>query len=174
MIRQQWNVFAALAQVGHADGNHTEAIVEILAELIFGYRLIQIAVGGGDNPHIDGNLTGAADRANRALLQHTQQFHLHGQRHLTDFVQEDGAAACDFKQAALVLIGSGKSALQVSEEFAFQQSLGKGAAVHGYERLGGARRTNVNGAGYQFLTGTALTVNQNGAGGGSDGTHRLL
>jgi len=29
---------------------------------------------------------------------------------------------------------------------------------------------NVNGAGYQFLTGTALTVNQNGAGGDSDGT----
>jgi len=50
--------------------------------------------------------------------------------------QEDGCRLpATSKQPALVLIGSGKSALQVSEEFAFQQSLGKAPQLHGYERL---------------------------------------
>ena len=75
---------------------------------------------------------------------------------------------------ALVLVGSGESAFQISEEFALQQGLRKRAAVDGNEGVGGARRTNVNGAGHQFFTGAALPVDQNRAGGGGDGANRLL
>ena len=54
-------------------GNDVETIIKIFAEQIFGDGLVEIAIGGCDNPHIDGNLTGAADRAHGTLLQHTQQ-----------------------------------------------------------------------------------------------------
>ena len=62
--------------------------------------------------------------------KHAQQFHLHGQGHFADFVEEDGAAAGHFKQSAFVLIGSGEGSLQIAEQFALEQSLGKGSAVH--------------------------------------------
>ena len=158
----------------HADGNDVEPVVEIFAKQIFGNGLVEIAVGGGDDAHIDGDFAGAADRAHRALLQHAQQFDLHGQRHFADFVEEDGAAVGDFEQAALVLVRSGEGAFQVAEEFALQQSLREGSAVDGDERLGGARRADVDGAGYKFFAGAALAVNQDRAGGGGDGAHRLL
>ncbi len=125
VIGQQRDVFAALAQVRHADGNHVEAVIEIFAEKIFGDGFVEIAIGGGDDAHIDGNFAGAADRAHGALLQDAQQLHLHGQSHFADFVEEDGSAAGHFKQSALVLIGSGEGSLQIAEQFAFQQSFGK-------------------------------------------------
>ena len=103
-----------------------------------------------------------------------RQLHLHGQRHFADFVEEDGAAVGDFEQAALVLVGAGEGAFEVAEEFALQQGLRKGSAVDGDEGVGGARRADVDGAGDQFFAGAAFAVDQNGAGGGGDGAHRLL
>ena len=149
-------------------------VVEIFAEQIFGDGFVEIAIGGGDHAHVDGNFAGAAHRTHGALLQHAQQFDLHGQRHLADFVEEDGAAVGDFEQAALVLVGSGESALQIAEQFALEQRLGKGSAVDGDEGVGGARRTDVHGAGDEFFTGAAFAVDQNRAGGRSHGAHRLL
>ena len=174
VIDQQRDVFAALAQRRNADRDDVQAIVEIFAKQVFGNGFVEIAVGGGNDAHVDGDFAGAADRTHGALLQHAQQLHLHGQRHLADFVEEDRAAVGDFEQAALVLVGSGERALQIAEQFAFEQRLGKRSAVHGDEGVGGARRTYVNGARNEFFTGAALAVNQNRAGGGGDGAYRLL
>src|SRR5208283_1242595 len=174
MIGQQWDIFATLTQVRDADGNHTEAVVEILAEKIFGNGLIEVAVGGGDNAHIDRNLAGAADRAHGALLEDAKQFHLHGERHLADFVEEDGAAAGYFEQAAFVLRGAGKGSLQIAEEFTFQQGFWKSAAVHRDKRFSGPRRADVDGARHQLFTSAAFAMDQYGAGGGSDGANGLL
>jgi hypothetical protein len=117
---------------------------------------------------------GASDRPHRALLQHPEQFHLHGQRHFADFVEEDGAAAGHFEESALVLIGSCESSLQIAEELALQQSFREGSAIYRDERFSGARRADVDSAGHQFFTGTALAVNQNRAGSGSDCAEGLL
>ena len=67
-----------------------------------------------------------------------------------------------------------KAPFTISEEFALEQGLRKRAAVDGNESLGGARRTNVHGAGHQFFTGAALAVDQHRAGRGSDSADRLL
>ncbi len=71
-------------------------------------------------------------------MQNAKEFHLHGKAGFADFVEEDGAAVGDFEQAAFVLIGAGERALNVAEEFAFEQRLWKCAAVDGDERLSGA------------------------------------
>ena len=139
VVHQQRDVFPALAQRRHADRNDVQPVIKILAKNVFGNRLVEVAVGGGDHAHIDRDFTGAAHRPHGAFLQHTQQLDLHSQRHFTDLVEEDSAAVGHFKQAALVLVGSGESAFQVSEEFALEQSLGKRSAVHGNEGVGSAR-----------------------------------
>jgi len=54
MIGQQGDVFAALAQAGHANGNDVQAIVEVLAEGALGDLAVEIAVGGGDDSNIQG------------------------------------------------------------------------------------------------------------------------
>src|SRR5271165_2627272 len=100
VVHQQQYVLATLPQRRDADGNHVQAIVQVLTKQVFGDGLVEIAVGGGDDPHVDGDFTGAAHRTHGALLQNAQQLHLHGQRHFADFVEEDGAAVGDFEQAA--------------------------------------------------------------------------
>ncbi len=91
VVDQKRNVLAALAQRRHGNRNHAQAVVKILAEGVLGDLLVEIAVGGGDDAHVDGDLAGTAHRAHAALLQHAQQLDLHGQGHLADFVEKDGA-----------------------------------------------------------------------------------
>src|SRR5262249_44811529 len=91
VVDQQRNVFPSLPQRGHSDGNHAQPVVEILTEAIVRNQLVEIAVGGGNDTHVDRDFGGSAHRAHGSLLQHAQQFDLHGQRHLGDFVEENRA-----------------------------------------------------------------------------------
>src|SRR5579864_2447274 len=174
MICQQREVVAPLAERRNADRDDVQAIVQIFAEEIFGHSFVEIAVGGGDDAHIDGNLTSAAHRANSTLLQYAQQLDLHGQSHLADFIEEDRAAVCDFEESALVLVRSGKGAFQITEKLTFKQRLRKSSAVDRNEGFGSSRRTHVNCARNQLFTGAAFAVNQNCAGRGGDGADGLL
>src|SRR5579885_1897754 len=106
MIYQQRYVFAAVAQRRYGDGNDVQAIIKIFAEGIFRDLLFEIAIGGGNNANVDRDFIGAADWTHTALLQNAQQLHLHGERHLPDFIEEDGPGIGDLEQATLVLVGS--------------------------------------------------------------------
>ena len=70
-----------------------------------------------------------------AVLQHVQEFHLRRKRQVADFVEEDRAAVGQFELAHARLLGVGKSAAFVAEEFAFQQRFRQRRAVHLDERL---------------------------------------
>ena len=174
MIHQQGDILRAFAQRGHADGNHIQAVVEILAEQAFLDHLIKIAVGGGDDSDIDCDFARSADGPDETLLQNAQQLHLHGQAGLADLVQEDGAAVGDFKQAALVLVRARKRALNVAKQLAFEQSFGKRAAVDRDKRFACARGAGMDGARSQLFAGSALALNQNRAAGGGNGPDGLL
>ena len=89
--------------------------------------------------HVNGNLIGAAHGTNTTFLQHAEQFHLHGQRHLADFIEEDGAFGGYFKQSTFILTGSGECSLHVSKQFALQQGFGESSTVNGDEGFGSAR-----------------------------------
>ena len=52
----------------------------------------EIAVGRGDDPHVDAEGLVAADALELALLQEAQQLHLDGRRDLADLVEEQRAA----------------------------------------------------------------------------------
>ena len=115
---------------------------------------------GTDDAHIDRHLGHRTDAAHGTLLDHAQQFALHGQRQVADLVQEQRAALGGLEEAFTVFVGAGEGTLAVAEEFSFEQRFGDGAAIHGHEGAGGARRTVVDGARHQFLAGARLAVHQ--------------
>ena len=101
---------------------------------------------------------GLADRPHALLLDDAQQLHLHVQRQVGDFVQEQRAALGGLDQALLVGDRAGEAALLVAEQLAFHQLGGDGAAVHRHERPVAARAGVVNQVRDQFLAGAGLAI----------------
>src|SRR6185503_10873282 len=90
-IGQGGDVLAPLAQRRNLDSDHVESVIEILAELAGAHLAFDVAVGGGEDAHVDGNFRSCADRSYRAFLQHAQQLDLQWRRQLADFVEKDAA-----------------------------------------------------------------------------------
>ena len=70
MIEQQQDIALAFAQRRHIYRDDIEAIIEIGAELAVGDRLVEVAVGCSDDPHIDFERSLIADAVDHAFLQH--------------------------------------------------------------------------------------------------------
>ena len=101
-LDQQRNVLGPLAQRRHDDGHDLQPVKQVLAELARRHRLLQLLVGGGDDAHVDADQFGAADHAERAVLQHAQQVALALGREVADLVQEQRAAVGQLEAARLV------------------------------------------------------------------------
>ena len=80
-----------------------EPVIEILAKLAARLLRVEIAMRGGDHPHVDRNRLRRADRPHFALLQHAQQLDLQRQRHVADLVEEQRAAVGRLEQALVRL-----------------------------------------------------------------------
>ena len=104
-----------ITQRRHLDWEHIEPIVQIHAEFALVHQMLQILVRRRDNPHIGLHAGITAHPLERMLLQHPQQFYLHGQGHITNLVQEQSAALGEFKAPLPRAIGPGKGALFVPE-----------------------------------------------------------
>ena len=138
MLGQEWDVFPAVAQGRHLDGDDVEAKEEVFAELLPFDALFEMAVGGGDDAHVHLDGAVAADAFQFALLEHAQQFGLDGGGNLADFVQQDGSAVGQFEPAFAFVESAGKRALFVAEELALDEVSGNGGAVDLDERGAGA------------------------------------
>ena len=140
MLDKRRNVFLALAQRRHGQVDDVQPIEQILAERALGDHVAQVAVGRGNDAHVDA-AHGAigTDLLQFAGFHEPQQQALHPERHLADFVEEDAAAVGHLELALLVTIGAGEAALHVAEEFGLQQGLGQAGAVDGDH---GARGTS--------------------------------
>ena len=87
------------------------------------------------------------------------------QRHLSHFVEQDGAGIGHLEFSGLGHVRPGKGAADVAEKFAFQQVLGKRGTIHGHERPFAARALEVNEPRDEFLARAAFRFNQHvGAG----------
>ena len=69
------------------------------------------------------------------FLQNTQKLHLRHQGKLSDLIQKDRSALRKFKITFLSLRGPGKTSFFITEEFALDQTLRDGSAVHLDKRL---------------------------------------
>ena len=161
---QLQDVLGAGAQRRQLDGEVRQAIEQVLAEAPFLDQRAQVAVGGGDDAHVDLVRLRAAQRAHLAFLQHAQQLGLQRQRHVADLVEEQGAAVGCIEQALAVAVGAGEGALAVAEQLALQQVLRQRGAVLHDERLAAAEAAVMDGAGDQFLAGAGLAGQQHAGG----------
>ncbi len=57
----------------HRHAHDREPVVEVLAEVLRGHLVAQVAVGGGDHAHRDVLVAGAADRPDGVLVERAQQ-----------------------------------------------------------------------------------------------------
>jgi hypothetical protein len=89
----QGNVVLALAQRRHGDREHVQAKQEVTAEASLPYRLVEVAVGGGDHACVGLQRLGASHSLELALLQHTEECDLKRRRQLADLVEEDCPSA---------------------------------------------------------------------------------
>ena len=85
---EEREIVEAFAQRRHAQDDDVESVVEILAKLLLLDRAREIDVARRDHAHIDFAHTAATERTDFAFLQHAQQAGLHGERHVTDLVEE--------------------------------------------------------------------------------------
>ena len=108
------------------------------------------------------------DRDHLALLQHAEELHLGGRRHLTDLVEEECPTVGGDEEALLVLHRSGEGALHMTEELAFEEALGECTAVDRVERAGAALAERVDPARHDLLARPALTREEDGRVGGRD------
>ena len=97
MFHQRGNVFGMRSQRRHVHRQHVQAVEQILPERAGGDFGGQIAVGGGDHPHIRRLGRGRADTLEGALLQHPQQLGLDFRGDFADLIQQNGAAVGQFE-----------------------------------------------------------------------------
>ncbi|KJU76517.1 hypothetical protein N619_28195 [Ectopseudomonas oleovorans] len=150
-VGQLGDIFAPFTQRRHAQFDNVEPVVEILAETASRDFGCQILVGGAEDAYIDHHFLLATDGAHGFFLNRAQQFDLHRQRQVGDFVEEQGAAIGRLEQPLLVFDGAGEAAFLVTEELALHQLRGNSAAVDRYERLFDARALLMDQACDQFL-----------------------
>ena len=101
VLAQQRDVFGALAQRRHAQGDGVDPEVQVLAQLAVAERRIEIDVRRADQPEVDADDAIAADRPVLALLQHAQQLGLQIGRHLADLVEQQRPALRISKRPSL-------------------------------------------------------------------------
>ena len=152
-LHQQGNVFQALAERRDANLDGAQAVKKIFAEASGQNFGAQVAIGGGDQADVDLFYFGRADALDFAILNHAQQFGLHGQRGFADLVEKNRAAVGVFEQARAGVGGAGEGAAHVAEELAFEQGVDQRRAVADRELLRADRADLVNGAGDEFLAG---------------------
>src|SRR5207249_8972053 len=133
------------------DSDSTQAVEQILTELVFLQSGLKIPVRGRQGPDVHRDLFIAANPLNVFFLEHPQQFDLCAQAQVADFIEEDGAVIGLLKAADAASVRPGERAALMPEQFTLQERLRDGRAIDRDERLRRATAVLVDGARNQFL-----------------------
>src|SRR6202140_1298160 len=155
MFGERQDVGGPLAPRLQFDRHQVETVEKILPEAALLHPLLQVAMGGRDDPNID-LLRFAADRRHHALLQCPQDFGLHRQIHVADLVEKKRAAVSLAKGALALEDGAGEGTLDVSKEFALWQIRRYRRAIERHERTATACADAMDGPCNDFLTGAGF------------------
>ena len=157
---QLGNVLGALAQGRNANRHNIQPEIQILAKQAMRNQLAQIPVGRSDDAHIGANRAASTNRGKFAFLQHPQKPGLRFQRHVADFVQEQGAAIGLLETARRAGSGPCKGALLMPEQLALDQFARNRRHIDRDKRTVAALAVIMQGARYQFLAGPRLAAYQ--------------
>src|SRR5882672_10733286 len=158
---QVQDVLSPLAKRRQEDGDYFQAVVEVLPEDSLLHGLVQIPVRRRDDPDVHLEVRGAADPLERAVLDEAEELGLGGGREVGDLVQEERSLVGQLHQAALGIARVGEGAALVPEELVLEELLLEGGAVEGQEGGLAPAALEVDRAGDQVLSGSALPLDQN-------------
>src|SRR5579859_7894069 len=98
-MHQRGDIRAPFAKGGQMNGDHVQPEIKVLAKLPFLLGGLKVAVGGGDDAHVDFELLIAAYRADFLLLQHAKELGLQFHRELANLVEKDSPAIRRLKES---------------------------------------------------------------------------
>ena len=127
-----------------------------MAETSLGDAARQILMRGREDADVERLRLIAADGQHLVVFQNTQQFDLHRQRDVGQFVEKDRAAVGQSQQSRTRLGRAGERAVGVAEQFALDEVGIEGGDVDRQERPIAAGAVAMDGAGDQFLAGAAF------------------
>src|SRR5262249_7706008 len=160
MPYQFGDIFRPLGEGRNADREYVQPIEQILAEAAHFYIGNEVAVGGGDDPHVNLHRLARANRLDLVVLDRAQQLHLRGGRKLANLVEEQRAAG-RFHELAGVPVGcAGEGALLVAEQHRLDEIVRDGAAIDRHEWLGAPLAGAMDGARDQLLADTRLAFDE--------------
>ncbi len=148
---------------GSSATSNAEPVEQIRPEPARRRQRRQIGIGRGDDPHIDGQGFVASNPLERAVLDRTQDFLLHGKRGRGDLVKEQGAAVRRLEPSGAAANSAGESTGLMPEQLGIQQRLRQRRAVELDEGAIPAGREIGKTVGNQLLAGAALADDQDRA-----------
>ena len=162
MFGEHMHILTSLTQGGQSQTDHIQTVKQVFAEHAFFDALLQILVGGRNDPHIGFNGTVAADAVKMAIGQNTQQTRLQIKGHVANFVQEQSAALGLLKTTTARRLRTREGTSLMAKEFAFQQVFGNGRCVDGHKRTIGAGGMLVQCTRHQLFARTRLAGDHDG------------
>src|SRR5438552_8614131 len=157
---KQTDVVPALAQRRDPDRKDAQAIQEVLPEGAGAHGLIEVAVRGRDDPHVDRAARVAADRSHLAVLEDAKQLCLDGRSCFPDLVEKERTAVRFREETSMRPIGSAERAAHVAEERGLEQGFRKRGAVLGEKRSACPRPVVVDRTREELLAGPGLALEQ--------------
>src|ERR1041385_309418 len=130
MLSDEEHVAPTCFERRYVDPDHVDAVVQVLAEAALGNVGVEIAARRTHDASIERELASAADRSDLALLKRPQELHLHAERHLSDFVEEQSATVRPNEQAELSRPRVREGSLCMTEKLAFEHRFRDRSAVY--------------------------------------------
>jgi hypothetical protein len=159
---EQRDVITPFAQGGEVNLHALDAEHQVFAELLILDQLVEVVVGRGDQTDIHVARFVITDANDLAAFENAQQLGLHVHGHVADLIKEQRAGVSVFKHTFAIAIGAGERALDVAEQFAFQDGGAQPGAVQRLEGLLDPLRVGMDRLGDQFLACAALAGDQDG------------
>src|SRR6185295_1329084 len=157
---KQRNVVTASTQWWNVDADHIQAKEQILAECAFGYKLLQVCVGCGDQSDVDRADSRFSNPPNLAFLKNAKQLGLHARIHVGDFIKEQSALMRSFEDPGTIGNRTGKRTALRAKQLAFHQSFRNRSAIDGDKRRLGTRAQFVDRTRDEFLAGAGFALYQ--------------
>src|SRR5467141_2225944 len=154
---QQGNVFSSFPQRRNLNRKNIEAVKQIATKCTHSDGSLQVAIGGGYDPHISADRLIAAHTLKLPLLQNMQQRNLSFRGQLTDLVEENGAFFRKLEPTQPPLRCPRESASLMTEQLRCNQGSRNCSTIDADKSTGGPPRSLVNCARDQLFARSGFT-----------------
>src|SRR5437764_9462838 len=160
MFRQKIDVIIAFTQRRNVYRKDSQPKEEIAAKFSSINSGPQVLISCSDDTDIDWNRRFTANAVDGFLFNHAQQFSLHRQRQLANFVQENRTAGSELELPEPAITRPGKRATFMTEQLVLDKCLRNRGAVDRYEGLIASIRKMVDRARKQLFARSRLAQQQ--------------